>query len=494
MGKNASASMEGLMMKSSIMKAALGLTVLAWSGVEFTPVPTLAAESAALRPYNAAIGESSISGISSGAFMAVQFATAWSSVIEGVGVIAGGPDWCAEADAYDIINGYTLPILHATGQCMKGPPPDIDLNALLAKVESKAMSGDIDPTPNLSRQKIYLFHGYNDAVVSKPVTNAAANFYRHYLGDAGRGNLYYQTALGAGHSLVVLMEPGISGLNGCNENTEPYIDQCGYDQVGIALQHIYGALNPPNRGRLTGTMKSFDQSIYSKPDIPDALSLGDTGYVFVPKDCEDGGSCRVHIALHGCKQDAGDIGRRFVDDTGYNPWADTNHLIVLYPQTKSSQFLPLNPEACWDWWSYIDHTDSYVAKSGSQIRTIKAMLDSLTAGAMPMAVAAAASGLAPAALTVTDTSDTGAALAWSPVGGASAYRVWRAAGQGAFAPVGNVAGPSYGDSALTPQAPYRWRVSAIMGGVEGPPSAEAAATTRPTPAPCDNPGACPVIK
>jgi hypothetical protein len=332
--------MEDIIMKSFITKTTISGTVFALSCVELSPVTIMAAESTALRPYNAAVGESSISGISSGAFMAVQFATAWSSTINGVGVIAGGPYWCAKADADDIINGYTLPVLNATGQCMKGPASDVDLNILLAKTEAKAASGDIDPTQNLSRQKVYLFHGYNDAVVDKSVTDATADFYRHYLGNAGRGNLYYQTALGAGHSLVVLREPRISGLNDCNENTDPYIDQCGYDQAGIVLQHIYGALNPPNRGRLTGTTKSFDQSIYSKPDDTDTLSLGDTGFVFIPKDCEEGGKCRVHIALHGCKQDAGDIGRRFVDDTGYNSWADTNHFIILYPQTKSSLFLP----------------------------------------------------------------------------------------------------------------------------------------------------------
>jgi poly(3-hydroxybutyrate) depolymerase len=479
-------------MQLPVTKAALRGTVFAVACAALTPVPTLAAESAALRGYNAAIGQSSVSGISSGAFMAVQFATAWSSAIKGVGVIAGGPYWCARADADDIINGYTLPMLNARGQCMKGPPPKIDLNVLLAKAEAKAASGDIDPTRNLSRQKVYLFHGYNDAVVDKSVTDATANFYRHYLGDAGRGNLYYQTALGAGHSLVVVLEPRIHGLNRCNENTDPYIDQCGYDQAGIVLQHIYGALNPPNRGKLSGTMKSFNQSIYSKPDDTDTLSLGDTGYVFVPKECEEGGECRVHIALHGCNQDAGDIGRRFVDDTGYNSWADTNHVIVLYPQTKPSWLLPFNPDACWDWWSYIDHQDSYVTKSGSQIRTIKAMLDALTARAMPVAGTTAAPGVAPGALTVTDTSDTGAALAWAPIGGASAYRVWRAGSDDVFNAVGSVSGPSYGDSGLTPQAFYRWRVSAVVDGVAGPLSAEVAATTRPVPARCDTPGTCPV--
>ena len=54
-------------------------------------------EKGALQSYNAAIGESSVSGISSGGFMAVQFGAAWSSIIKGVGVVAGGPFYCAQA-------------------------------------------------------------------------------------------------------------------------------------------------------------------------------------------------------------------------------------------------------------------------------------------------------------------------------------------------------------------------------------------------------------
>lgn len=448
----------------------------------------LAAEPVALRGYNAAIGESSVSGISSGAFMAVQFATAWSSVITGVGVVAGGPFWCAQANANDVFNGYTRPILNATGPCMKGPPPS--LRDLLGKADAKAASGDIDPLRHLARQKVYLFHGYNDAVVARSVTDAAAEFYRHYLGAANRGNLFYQTSLGAGHSLVVAQTDQAQGLNGCSDNTPPYIDQCGYDQAGIILQHIYGALSPPNRGALTGTMMRFDQSLYTEPHIPGALSLGDAGYVFVPKACEQGAACRVHIALHGCKQNDGNIGRSFIDHTGYNAWADTNALIVLYPQTEASPFLPFNPEACWDWWSYVDHADSYVTKSGAQIATLKAMLDVLTAGATPRTPAAASAATVPTALSVFDTSDTAAALAWAAQEGVAAYRVWRAGADGPFAAVGDVTGPSFGDAGLAPQTTYRWRVTAIVGGVEGPPSSETAAITRATPTRCDNPGSC----
>jgi hypothetical protein len=444
-----------------------------------------------LAGFNADIRESSISGISSGAFMAVQFATAWSSLIKGVGVVAGGPYWCAKADADDIINGYTLPIMTATGPCMSGPPPE--LSGFFAKADAKSASGAIDSLQFVQRQKVYVFHGYNDAVVAKSVTDAAADFYRHYLGETNRGNLYYQTTIGAGHSLVIAQELHKDGLNNCGDNAVPYIDQCGYDQAGIILQHIYGALNAPNRGPLTGALWRFDQSAYTKPDEPASLSLGDTGYVFVPKACEEGAACRVHIALHGCKQDSGDIDRRYVDDTGYNAWADTNRLIVLYPQTAASSYLPFNPQACWDWWSYVNHEDSYVAKSGSQIRTIKAMLDALTAGAKPAAVAAPAAAAAPAALTIIDTSDTSADLAWTAQAETTAYRISRAAADGPFSAVADVAGPSFADSGLTTASAYRWRVSAIVNGVEGPAS-EATATTRAVPPPCDNPGTCPVGK
>jgi hypothetical protein len=453
----------------------------------------LVAEPLALNSYNAAIGESSISGLSSGAFMAVQFGTAWSSVIKGVGVVAGGPFWCAEADADDFITGYLGPIGRATASCMKGPASDLKISDFVAKADAKATSGDIDPLIDLKEQKIYLFHGYNDALVAKAVTDAAAEFYRHYLGEANRSNLYYQTTVGAGHALVVANDAPTRGLDACNANDSPFIDQCGYDQAGIILQHIYGALNPPNRGQLKGSLKRFDQSIYTKPDEPEALSLGDTGYLFVPEDCQRGESCRIHIAFHGCAQDIGHIGQRFVENTGYNAWADTNHLIVLYPQTRSSSLLPYNPQACWDWWSYVDHADSYVTKSGAQIRTIKTMLDTLTSGARPTSVPVGTPTAAPAP-SVIDTSDTGADIAWKPVEGATTYRVSRAGPDGQFAVVGETKGFSFGDTGLATQSTYRWHVSVVVNGVEGAASADVTATTRPTPAPCNAPGSCPISK
>ena len=274
---------------------------------------------------------------------------------------------------------------------MQGPPPDV--NIFTGKADEMAASGAIDPTSGVGHQKIYAFRGYNDAVVAQSVTDATVNFYRHYLGNAESGNLFYQTAIGAGHSLVVLDQPSVAGLNSCPPNQSPFINRCAYDQASIILQHIYGALNPRNSGQLSGTMKSFFQAAYTQPDLPRILSMDDTGYVYVLKDCEQGAVCRVHIALHGCKQDAGDIGTTYIEDTGYNTWADTNHIIVLYPQTVAQPILTFpspNSEACWDWWSSVTHSEDYVTKTGRQIQAIKAMLDALTVREKPQAALPAA--------------------------------------------------------------------------------------------------------
>jgi hypothetical protein len=133
-----------------------------------------------------------------------------------------------------------------------------------------------------------------------------------------------------------------------------------------------------------------------------------------------------------------------------------------------------------------------VTKSGRQIKAIKLMLDALTAGDKPGLQTAAAPGAAPGFLIVADVSDTAAALAWTPVMGAEIYLVSRASSDGVFRPAGSVLGPSFSDVGLQPSTSYRWRVTAGVGGTEGPASPEAAATTVPEPVPCTAPGECPI--
>jgi poly(3-hydroxybutyrate) depolymerase len=78
--------------------------------------------------------------------------------------------------------------------------------------------------------------------------------------------------------------------------------------------------------------------------------------------------------FHGCRQGAATLGERFVSEAGYNRWADTNRLIVLYPQVGASWW-PYNPRGCWDWWGYTGA--QYATKDAPQIRAVLAMVERL---------------------------------------------------------------------------------------------------------------------
>jgi hypothetical protein len=56
-----------------------------------------------------------------------------------------------------------------------------------------------------------------------------------------------------------------------------------------------------------------------------------------------------------------DIGNDFYTYGGYNEWAESNNIIVVYPQAVKSEFLPMNPSGCFDWWGYTDANVSTAA-------------------------------------------------------------------------------------------------------------------------------------
>ena len=82
--------------------------------------------------------------------------------------------------------------------------------------------------------------------------------------------------------------------------------------------------------------------------------------------------CRLHIALHGCEQSREKVGDAFIEKTGFARYADTNRLVVLFPQIVVSV---VNPDGCWDWWGYSDI--DYLGKDAPQIKAVWAMAERL---------------------------------------------------------------------------------------------------------------------
>ena len=329
-----------------------------------------AAQLASLQSYNVDINKTSVSGLSSGGYMAVQFEVAFSSMLQGAGVIAGGPYYCAQGN-----------VVAATSTCSCVPfgcfgPSFIDVAQLIAITDRNARRGLVDDTMNLANHRIWMFSGTVDSVVPQRIMDDLFTYYSHYVGAE---NLSYQNKIAAEHAM-----PTDYFGNSCPTLDDPFINNCNYDGAGQLLRWIYGELNPKNTGQLGGALINFNQGEFV--DQPNDHGLASDGWLYVPANCANLQVCKLHVVFHGCKQyenyqylAAGGrlatFGTTYVRDTGYNKWADANDIIVLYPQATAA---PQNPEGCWDWWGY-DGPD-YAIKTGRQMDAVKRMIDRIVSG------------------------------------------------------------------------------------------------------------------
>lgn len=334
--------------------AALAAVLAAAPALANDPLPALGTDPAV-----------TVSGISSGGFMAVQFHVAHSGAVKGAGVLAGGPFYCAQGSVWAALNNCTNPTAWA-------PVPPVEL--LRADAEVLARGGLVDPVANLATARVWLFVGTLDRVVEPPVVEATKRFYA--LFKPPPENLVLVADRRAGHGMITA-DAGVA----CELTAAPFINDCDFDAAGELLKHLLGPLDPP-APKATGRILRFDQKPFAGGDAF-AIGMGDSGFLYVPQACE-AGACRVHVALHGCRMSVEQIGEQFVREAGYNRWADTNRLVVLYPQTTPRNgagfrgwrwSFVFNPRGCWDWWGYTGV--DYPTKRGVQIRAVKAMLDRL---------------------------------------------------------------------------------------------------------------------
>ena len=321
----------------------------------------------------------SVSGISSGAFMANQLHIAHSTLFMGAAMVAGGLYGCAVNDVKD--DGVGALASLATGPCMSAPALLDNAASYAERVKDFQSRHWIDPIAGLEPDKVYLFTGSADSVVASKTVLTGADVYAE-LGVPEENILvvHYTEPPGAGHSWVT-----DNYILPCNANTNPYINNCQYDQAGAILQHIYGELKPRAQ-TVSGTFHEFSQLEFAPDGELAGNGLWDVGYLYVPRACEPGGDeqCPLHVVLHGCAQSAEVLDDTFYRHVGVNEWADSNGIVVLYPQARSvtvkdfktsgpSDIFQINPFGCWNWWGYA-YDDRYLLKSGVQLDAIYHMV------------------------------------------------------------------------------------------------------------------------
>ncbi|CAF0812701.1 unnamed protein product [Rotaria sordida] len=271
-----------------------------------------------------------VSGISSGAAMAVQLHMAYSKEISGCGILAGPPYLCAGN-----LTGVT--------KCMQGPVQNISALGILLALESYASAGKIDSLLNIENDSVYIFSGTKDSVTLPSIVKLNEKIYS--VLDA---NIKTNYELPATHGF-----PTNNFGESCDVlNTENFINNCGFNTAYDVLNHLHGGqlIAPKSNSTtpLVGQMIVFRQANFQNP--PPSLSVGDISRKWF-------------------------IGDTFITKTGYLEVAELNNLIVLFPQVAPTPSFPLNPMGCWDWWGA--NTPQYAIKIAPQMLSIKQMIETV---------------------------------------------------------------------------------------------------------------------
>ncbi|HJV70683.1 PHB depolymerase family esterase [Ideonella sp.] len=441
-------------MKTPAVKAG-GVAALFVAAFATFATPTVLAAVVALPALNIDKSQVTVSGLSSGGFMANQLGYAYASTFKGVGVFAGGPYMCAGHSNYTACM-YNASITSAM------------LNTMQADLNNWSGTAN-DALANVASQKVFMFVGTSDYTVGPIPMNAVQTQYTN--NGVSAANLSYVQRSGTAH--VFPTDFDATGNNACSSSTSPYISNCGYDGAKAALTKFYGTLNARNNAPAAANYIEFDQTPFTAGNPGMAAS----GWAYVPSNCAGGASCRLHVALHGCQQNAATIGDKFVKNTGYSRWADTNNIVVLFPQTKvdntsrqtSASGSLANPNGCWDWIGW--YGSNFAQKAGTQMAALKAMVDQVSSGSG----GGGGSLPAPTGVATSNATDTTMTIAWGAVSGAAGYNVFRG---GAQVNASLVGGTSYVDSGLSPATTYSWTVAAVdSAGAQGAVSSAASGTT-----------------
>jgi predicted small lipoprotein YifL len=329
-----------------VIVAALAVLAACGKGPEDSPPP--------IKEFDADLKHRiTVSGVSAGGFMAVQSHIALADRIGGAGIVAGGPYHCAQGD-----------VQVALSECMTGE--GLNIEPLIGFTREAGAAGDIAPVTELDSARVWIFHSPADSVVSPAAGRALMDFYRAFV---AADQVAFVDDVETAHGW-----PTLDAGAACMEWGGDYINDCDYDTAGAILQHLYGDFNARDPQAKPENLVETAMSAY----FGSGSHVAESGYLYVPDSCRGNpGDCSLHIAFHGCVQGAEFIDDRFAMQAGFNEWAESNHLIVAYPQIEKSLF---NPKGCWDWWGYTD--EDYDLRSGKQVAGVAAIIDSFVSGTL----------------------------------------------------------------------------------------------------------------
>jgi len=296
-----------------------------------------------------------ISGLSSGGYMAGQFHLSHSEKIKGVGIFSAGPYYCSQGEFAKVPT-----------DCMANPE-NIDLNYLLQIALEHSKLNLIDNLVNLKKSKVFNFIGLKDSRVLAEVSKKVDLFYQNL-----NANVKTEILEDSEHAFPTENKQN----NKCDYLGSPFINNCEYNGALNALKYI-GNPDTFNEEKVKEKQDML-KYIQFKPDnlieidqrpffSYEKICMNDKGFIYIPDNCKDNKKvCDLHVVFHGCKQTIEHIGKSFIEKTGFLEISELFDLVVLFPQALKSEDQPFNPNGCWDFWGYNTSLQIFETKDGEK--------------------------------------------------------------------------------------------------------------------------------
>ena len=259
---------------------------------------------AALPPLKLNLAQTTVSGLSSGGYMAAQFQLSHADWVKGAAIVAAGPVYCAQNN-----------LMTALDHCINKVGSPIPLADINKQLKDWSVVGLLASEAEIKQSKVWLLHGTGDQKISKAVADALYQQYQQWLPAA---HLSYVQDKNFAHHMPTLNEG-----SAFDKSEAPFLGKCNYDAAGEALKFIQADLKAPAE-RSSGQLYAIEQQKIAG-DL--AATMAEQAYVYVPKSCEQGQSCSLHISFHGCNQHADAVGMAYVEKAGFNRYADSNKQI-----------------------------------------------------------------------------------------------------------------------------------------------------------------------
>ena len=342
------------------------------------------------------LGEVIVSGISSGADLAVQLQVAFSDLIAGAGIFAGQAYHCAvqrfpldnlthPSPSVPWCDGCPTGTSLGYDHCKRNPEVASNVSLLVEYAKRQAAAGTVAPLDTLATRRVFLYRGTRDHTYNKGAVQATAEFFLAFLPAK---SVHFEKEVQSAH-LVPTIDKYL-----CWWEEWQGPDNCTFDGAGHVLRWVHGE-QALDGGRENNTapetlyskyMRDFDQTLYfpgasSNTSGGSSTLMASSGKVFVPPACvEPGASCRAHFFFHGC--DVVDTFDVFSEYSGFNEWAMQNRFVIVYPKMGTNGKIQQMKDGCWD--GYGDTGRDYDLRSGPQMATIASMIKGLGRPALAM--------------------------------------------------------------------------------------------------------------